>query len=88
MKHQVPSELPDHGQFLPPQNLKSQEYLTKIDTWTTNQKMKINENKTKVTIFNYTNNYQFTTRMQLNHVNAEVVSEAKLLGTHIIMISN
>ena len=33
--------------------------------------------------YNFTNNYQFTTRMQLNNMNVEVVSQAKLLGTHI-----
>ena len=27
VKHQVPSDLPDHGQFIPPQNLKTQELL-------------------------------------------------------------
>ena len=34
-------------------------------------------------IFNQTKNYQFTTRMTLNDVNVEVVSQTKLLGTHI-----
>ena len=34
-------------------------------------------------IFNYTYNHQFTTRLELDKVNLEVVSDAKLLGTHI-----
>ena len=34
-------------------------------------------------ISNFTNDYQFTTRMHPNHVNVEAVPEAKLLGTHI-----
>ena len=37
-------------------------------------------------IFNFTHNYQFTTRMNINHVNVEVVNEAKLLGTIITNI--
>ena len=45
--------------------------------------MKINENKTKVMIFNFTNNYEFTTRLKLNHINVGVVTETKLLGTYI-----
>ena len=31
-------------------------------------------------IFNYTNNYQFTTAPKLNNVNVEVISETMLLG--------
>ena len=34
-------------------------------------------------IFNYTNNYQFTTRLILNAETVEVVPEVKLLGTII-----
>ena len=44
---------------------------------------KINESKTQTMIFNYTKNYQFTTRTQLKNVNVDVVPETKLLGTHI-----
>ena len=34
-------------------------------------------------IFNFTDNYQFTTRMSLNHENIEVQKSTKLLGTII-----
>ena len=34
-------------------------------------------------IFNYTNNYQFTTRVTMDNMPLQVVEEAKLLGTHI-----
>ena len=34
-------------------------------------------------IFNFTNKYQFTTRLSLGDVNIQVVNESKLLGTHI-----
>ena len=45
--------------------------------------MLINQKKTKTMIFNFTDNYQFTTRLTLNNENIEVVDESKLLGTII-----
>ena len=43
--------------------------------------MKINSDKTKTIIFNFTNNYQFDTRLKLNGEVIETVKETKLLGT-------
>ena len=43
--------------------------------------MKIIEAKTKTRVFNFTNNYQFSTRLKLNHSNIETVTETRLLGT-------
>ena len=43
--------------------------------------MKINTFKTKTVIFNFTNNYQFRTRLQLGGELLDTVSETKLLGT-------
>lgn len=83
LKSQVPSDIPDHNQYIPPHNLKSQEHLNNINLWTQNQKMMINQKKTKTMIFNFTHNYQFTTRLQLNGENIDVVPETKLLGTII-----
>ena len=51
--------------------------------WTGKQKMILNQKKTKVMIFNFTDNYQFTTRLEMNSENLEVVSQAKLLGVII-----
>ena len=45
--------------------------------------MKINEKKTKSMIINFTNNYQFTTRLLLNETNIEIVDKMKILGTII-----
>ena len=45
--------------------------------------MILNQKKTKVMIFNFTENYQFTTRLELSRENLEVVSQAKLLGVII-----
>ena len=38
----VPSNIPDHNQFIPAENLKTQEYLDKIKLWTEKQKMILN----------------------------------------------
>ena len=45
--------------------------------------MKLNEDKTKFMIFNFTNNYQFDTRLHLNSRIIEKVEHTKLLGTII-----
>ena len=83
LKQQVPADIPVHNQFIPPENLKSQEWLTEINHWTLKQKMLINEKKSKTLIFNYTNNYQFTTRLSINDQPLEVIKSTKLLGTII-----
>ena len=44
--------------------------------------MKLNIDKSKIMIFNFTQNYQFTTRVSIDNTNLEVVNETKLLGTH------
>ena len=82
-KASVPNDIPDHNQFISPENLKSQEYLNQIKEWTDKQKMVLNVKKTKVMIFNFTNKYKFTTRLALNDENLEVVDKAKLLGVLI-----
>ena len=78
VRQQVPNDMLENNQYIPPENLKSQEYLDKINEWTTNQKMEINSTKT---IFNFTNNFQFRTRLKLNEEIVETVTETKLLGT-------
>ena len=69
--------------FIDPSNLKSQIYLNEINHWTAQNKMLINQKKTKTMIFNFTNKYKFTTRLNLNAETVEVVPEVKLLGTII-----
>ena len=83
IKEHVPSDIPIHGQFIPPQNLQSQDWLQEINNWTINQKMKINEKKTKTMIFNYTKKHQFTTRLEMNGEKLEVIDSTRLLGTII-----
>ena len=83
LKMQVPSDLPTHNQFIPPENLTSQNWLNTINEWTENQKMIINGTKTKTMIFNFTNDYKFTTRLKLNDKNVDVIDQTKLLGSII-----
>ena len=42
--------------------------------------MILNQKKTKVMLFNFTNNYQFSTRLTLQNENLGIVDRAKLLG--------
>ena len=79
----VPSDIPVHNQVISSENLKSQAQLYKINKWTNERKMRLNEKKTKSMIFNFTKKYQFTTKMSVNNVKLDIVSEAKLLGTVI-----
>ena len=80
MKNQVPSDIPSHGQFIAGDKLKSQEYLNQINEWTESHKMVISEQKTKALIFNFTDNYQFTTRLDLKGKNIELVDQKKISG--------
>jgi hypothetical protein len=77
---QVANNIPTHNQYVA---LKSQQWLEEINTWTKNQKMKINEKKTKVMIFNYSTDKQFTTRLTVNDHPVEVINSSRLLGTII-----
>ena len=83
VRQQVPNDMLENNQYIPPENLKSQEYLDKINEWTKNQKMEINSTKTKTIIFTFTNNFQFRARLKLNEEIVETVTETKLLGTMI-----
>ena len=84
-KSHVPSNIGTNDLYIPPENLESQKYLNDINEWTKKQQMKINENKTKTIIFNFTRKFQFQTDLKLNEEIIETQNECKLLGT---MISN
>ena len=80
-KKQVPSDLPAYGKFVDGSQLKSQEYLDKINLWTEQHQMIISEKKTKSMIVNFTDKYKFHTRLKLKGQNTEVVDKTKILGT-------
>ena len=83
LKQQVPSDIPLHNQFIPGESLKTQDWLNTINAWTEQKKMLINEKKTKCMIFNYTDNHQFTTRLEINKKQIDVIDSTRLLGTII-----
>ena len=83
MKNHIPSDIPEHGQFMDGANTKSQQYSNYINHWTDNQKMIISPKK-RAMIVNFTDNYQFTTRLQLKGENIEIVDTMKMLGTSIM----
>ena len=45
--------------------------------------MKLNVQKSNILIFNASNNYQFTTRLQLENFILEILDDTKLLGVQI-----
>ena len=83
IKLQVPSDIGKHNQYIPANNLKSQQWLDWISDWKKNQKMKINVKKTKCMVFNYSKNYQFSPRLEIDGENIEVIDSTQLLGTII-----
>ena len=66
-KAHVASDIAIGHNYLPAVNCKSQDYLNSVQQWTEEKQMVLNKNKTKVIIFNYTNKYQFGTRLYLKH---------------------
>ena len=83
IKSHVPSDISVESLFLSSSKYNSQAILNNVAEWTETKKMKLNEEKTKFMIFNFTNNYQFDTRLFLNGKNIEKVEHTKLLGTII-----
>jgi hypothetical protein len=82
-KLHVASNIPTHNQFIPGQQLESQQYLEKISQWTEDNKMELNIEKSKAMIFNFTYNYKFTTGFKHDGGEINVIDETKLLGSII-----
>ena len=82
-KMHVASDIPTNGYYLPNNNTDSQNILNKICEWTTKNKMQLNTNKSKVMLFNFTNQFQFTSRILMENDVVEVIRETKLLGVKI-----
>ena len=79
----VASDIGTHGQYIPKEETQTQHFVNTINEWTDNQKMKLNTAKTKYMIVNFTNNYQFNTRLTLKGQILENIDRIKLLGTKI-----
>ena len=76
----VASDIPTNGYLIPNENLKTQEYLNKINGWTLDNKMVLNKKKCQGMIFNFTKEYQFTSRTKIEDETVEIIKETKLLG--------
>ena len=66
-------------QYMSPSQLKTQDYLNDIATWTDENLMKLNVSKSNYIIFSRSKS-DFTTRLQLNNQNLERVNAVKILG--------
>ena len=83
LKRHIPSNVPTHNQIIPVENIKSQKYLEILNSWSKDHKMELNLEKTKIMIFNFTKDKQFTINLKTEGKDIEVVNETKLLGTVI-----
>ena len=82
-KANIPNNILTSNLKIPSDNLKTQDYMDKIERWTEEKKMKVNEKKTKNLIFNFSKNYQFSTDVRLKGEHIETLDKMKLLGTTI-----
>ena len=82
-KNHVASDIAIGDKYLPAVNSRSQNFLDSIQEWTDEKKMRLNQKKSKAIIFNFTNNYQFSTRLYMQGELLEIVQSTKLLGTVI-----
>ena len=79
----VASDIPENGYFTSNSNLKTQEYLNKVCKWTSDNMMELNKKKSQAMLFNFTRDYQFTSRTVMENEVIDVVKETKLLGVMV-----
>ena len=72
-----------HGHTLPPQQSLLQRRHNEIQEYAEVHQLKINETKTKIMAFNFSNKYDFLSKMSIGGKELEVVSSSKLLGVVI-----
>ena len=82
-KIHVPSDILVGGYYIPNENTQNQDYLNKISKWTSENKMELNQKKSQAMIFNFTKQFQFTSRTEMNGHSIAIISETKLLGVMI-----
>ena len=80
IKAHVASDIPVHNGFVAGENLKIQENIHQIQNWTMEKLMKLNQKKSCGMIFNFTQNYQFTSRLSIDSQPLQMVDKTKLLG--------
>ena len=80
-RNHVASDVGIDQKYLPSENFKSQSYLDQLENWTTENKMKLNVEKSKLMVFNFTEDYQFSSRLYLEDNLLEIITSTRLLGT-------
>ena len=80
-KNHVASDIGVDQLYLPCENIQSQTNMDSINEWTQQKQMKLNEKKSKLMIFNFSRNYQFSTRVHLNNSLLDIIDQTRLLGT-------
>ena len=78
----VASDVGIDEQFLPPHSNRMQETLDSVSDWTDQNLMRINEKKCNFMIFSRSE-AKFATRLNMNNVVLDKVSEAKILGVWV-----
>ena len=61
----VASDIGEQNKFIPTNHLKTQKYLEKNNEWTVINQMKLNKEKSKYMIINFTNDWKFNTRLSI-----------------------
>ena len=79
-KQQVPSDIKIGNKFIHSDHFQTQNYLDKISDWTKQKEMKLNSEKSNYMIFNFSKEYQFNTRLFMEHNLLCQVRETRLLG--------
>ena len=80
IRTQVPNDIPSHNGYIEAKNLKIQKNIDSICEWTRSKQMKINAKKSCGIIFNFTDKYKFTSRLNIDGHPLKLVEETKLLG--------
>ena len=79
-KQQVPSDLLTSNGFIDSSNLQTQRNINSISEWTNKKKMKLNYKKSSAMIYNFSNKFQFSSRITMEETQLELVKQCKLLG--------
>ena len=79
-KAHVASDIGIDNKYLPPENILSQQYIHNIEQWTHNKQMKLNVEKSKYMLINFTKKYQVNTRLNMEQELLQQVNQTRLLG--------
>ena len=79
-KAHVASDIGIDNKYLPPENIMSQQYIHNIEQWTHNKQMKLNVEKSKYMLINFTKKYQVNKRLNMEQELLQQVNQTRLLG--------